>query len=222
MPRNKRRLRLTDEMKQAIQLMVLDRWKTSSITKHVCNTIGVDATTLGHWRRSTLFRDEFERQLTLFRANFGDIQMADRKERVMALDKLYNQIPDRQVSLKVKVLAAIRAEVGDDKVIQHKHEVVQPQQGPVVPPRANDYEEWLRQNRKAQAVEAEHEVISSNGTSEKESRPEEVEESGEGEDEIDSFSDPLFFLNSSGGGGVGGDESGGLRLPEGSDSREVN
>ena len=133
----------------------------------------------------------------------------------MALDQLYNQIPDRQVSLKVKVLAAIRTEVGDDKAVQHehKHQIVEAQQGPKIPPRAQSYQEWSEQNHIAQqAVEAEHEVIPSNGESQSEVRTEEqAEEEVEAEEE-DSFSDPLAFL-SPGSGHSGGDESGELRQP---------
>ena len=37
--------------------------------------------------------------------------MADRKERVKAMDALFHKIPDYRVALKLKVLATVRPEV---------------------------------------------------------------------------------------------------------------
>ncbi len=37
--------------------------------------------------------------------------MADRKERVKAMDALFHKIPDYRVALKLKVLATVRTEV---------------------------------------------------------------------------------------------------------------
>lgn len=212
MPRTKALVTLSDPMKQAVQLLVLDRWKTADISKHVCRTVGIDSHTLSRWRRSKVFRDEFQRQLELFRANFDDIQMADRKERVMALDQLYKQIPDRQVSLKVKVLSAIRTEVGDDKAVQHehKHQIVETQQGPKIPPRAQSYQEWATQNQIAQkAVDAEHEVVQADEGEAENLIEKQIEEEDHGEG---TFEDPLAFL-SVGSGSAGRDNSGEFQQP---------
>jgi hypothetical protein len=54
-------------------------------------------------------------------------------------------IPNYRVALKLKVLAQIRVEVGQDEVVEQQPEPV----GVDVPPRAQTYEEWLRQNRLA-------------------------------------------------------------------------
>ncbi len=74
-----------------------------------------------------------------------EIQLADRKERVLAMQELYEKIPDIRVALKLKVLAQIRVEVGQDEAVERQPEAV----GVDVPPRAQTYEEWLRQNRLA-------------------------------------------------------------------------
>ena len=51
--------------------------------------------------------------------SFDEIQLADRKERVKAMQDSYDKIPDIRVALKLKILAQIRAEVGQDQPIQH-------------------------------------------------------------------------------------------------------
>ena len=58
---------------------------------------------------------------------------------------IYHVIPDYRVALKLKVLAQIRVEVGQDEAVERQPEAV----GVDVPPRAQTYEEWLRQNRLA-------------------------------------------------------------------------
>ena len=63
--------------------------------------------------------------------------MADRKERVTAMQDLYDKIPDIRVALKLKILAQIRAEVGQDQPIQHVHAV---HVGVNIPPRAETYD----------------------------------------------------------------------------------
>ena len=65
---------------------------------------------------------------------------------------LYEKVPNARVALKLKVLKAIREEVGDDRPIQVEHH----HQGVIglnLPPRASTYEEWVEQNRQmARAV----------------------------------------------------------------------
>ena len=61
------------------------------------------------------------------------------------MQELYEKIPDIRVALKLKILAQIRVEVGQDEVAQQQPEPA----GIDVPPRAQTYEEWLRQNRLA-------------------------------------------------------------------------
>ena len=54
------------------------------------------------------------KQLAICQRSFDEIQLADRKERVMAMQELFEKIPDIRVDLKLKILAQIRAEVGQD------------------------------------------------------------------------------------------------------------
>lgn len=140
------RKRLTEAMKQGIHLMVMNRRATD---KEMSELLGVTAQRLKAWRKHPLFTDEFARQLDLYRRNFDDIRLADRKERVRVLDELFDTIPDKRADMKLKVLAEIRTEVGDDKkVVEHHHSG---SVGVQLPPRAETYEEWLRQNKQMEA-----------------------------------------------------------------------
>ena len=87
--------------------------------------------------------------MAIYQSSFEEIQLADRKERVMAMQGLCDKIPDIQVALKLKILAQIRAEVGQDQPIQHVHAV---HVGVNIPPRAETYDEWLKQNRLAESL----------------------------------------------------------------------
>ena len=101
--------------------------------------------------------------MAIYQSSFEEIQLADRKERVLAMQELYEKIPDIRVALKLKILAQIRAEVGQDQPIQHVHAV---HVGVNIPPRAETYEEWLDQNQlvvheaKSKAIIDDPEVVS--------------------------------------------------------------
>ena len=76
----------------------------------------------------------------------SEVQLGHRKERVKAMDDLYHLIPDYRVALKLKVLAQIRVEVGQDQPM----ETPAGPTGTDLPPRAQSYEEWLKQNQQAE------------------------------------------------------------------------
>ena len=154
---------VSDQMRQGIQLIIQYRWdSTGNISQIVADTLGVERNTVTKWRKSPLFREELRKELEAYRNNFDDVQFADRKERVKALDELYRKVPDQRISLKIKLLQAIRSEVGDDKIRNlhlHKHESPEAApQGPNIPPRAASYEEWMEQNAKEVIVSTKEEV----------------------------------------------------------------
>ena len=100
------------------------------------------------WKRDPDFQAEYQKQLELYKNNFDDIQLADRKERVKVLSDMFAHIPEPRVSLRLKVLEQIRIEVGDDRIeVAHTHEL----KGPNTPPRAQTYE-WLEQNQQMEAL----------------------------------------------------------------------
>ena len=105
---------LTDREHQIIQQLILDRWNPHRINKKIANHHGLTINQVKYMRSKPAFKAEYDKQLAIYLDSFDDIQLADRKERVKAMAGLYEKIPNPRVALKLKVLKAIREEVGDD------------------------------------------------------------------------------------------------------------
>ena len=110
----------------------------------IANHFGLSVNQVRHIRRKPHFQAEYIKQLAIYKDSFDDVQLADRKERIKALDGLYQRIPEARVALKIKVLQAIREEVGDDRPVLEVHH--SGHIGVNAPPRAASYEEWVQQN----------------------------------------------------------------------------
>ena len=135
---------LSEKQQEAVQLVVLDRWNPHLVNAKIARTVGVEKSTVFRWRKNPEFAAELKKQLERDRQDFDEIPLAWRKNRVLALERLYDKIEDRRVAQKLKVLAAIRDEVGDHRIqVDHTIEV----KGVNLPPRAESYEEWMAQNR---------------------------------------------------------------------------
>ena len=137
---------LTDTERAIIQQVILDRWNPLRLNKKIATHFGLTINQVRHLRSKPVFQAEYKRQLAIYQQSFDEIQLADRKERVLAMQELYEKIPGIRVALKLKVLAQIRVEVGQDEAVERQPEAV----GVDVPPRAQTYEEWLGQNRLAE------------------------------------------------------------------------
>ena len=140
---------LTDRDSAIIQQIILDRWNPLRLNKKIASHFGLTINQVRHIRSKSAFQTEYKRQLAIYQQSFDEIQLADRKERVLAMQELYEKIPDIRVALKLKILAQIRAEVGQDHPIQHVHAV---HVGVNIPPRAETYDEWLKHNRLAESL----------------------------------------------------------------------
>jgi hypothetical protein len=144
---------LSELQEQAVQLVVLDRWNPKMANDKIAKTLGVDKSTVFRWRKDPEFDTALQTELERDRADFDEVPLAWRKNRVLALEELYQKIDDARVSLKLKVLKEIREEVGDHRIqVDHTVEI----KGVNLPPRAESYEEWLQQND--QMVEANYTV----------------------------------------------------------------
>jgi len=142
-------MEIKDRHKEAIHMMILDRYSRQRQTAQIAEQVGVSRTAIQQWKRDEDFQREYQKQLRIYQQDFSEIRLADRKERVKVLSEMFEHIPVPRVSLRLKVLEQIRQEVGDDKIqVEHTVEV----KGPNVPPRADSYEEWLKQNQQMQAV----------------------------------------------------------------------
>ena len=144
---------LSELQEQAVQLVVLDRWNPKMANDKIAKTLGVDKSTVFRWRKDPEFDKALQTELERDRADFDEVPLAWRKNRVLALEELYDKIDDARVSLKLKVLKEIREEVGDHRIqVDHTVEIKEAN----LPPRAESYEEWLQQND--QMVEANYTV----------------------------------------------------------------
>ena len=144
---------LSELQEQAVQLVVLDRWNPKMANDKIAKTLGVDKSTVFRWRKDPDFDKALQTELERDRADFDEVPLAWRKNRVLALEELYDKIDDARVALKLKVLKEIREEVGDHRIqVDHTVEI----KGANLPPRAESYEEWLQQN--SQMVEANYTV----------------------------------------------------------------
>ena len=142
-------MQIKDRHKEAIHMMILDRYSRQRQTAQIAEQVGVSRTAIQQWKNDEDFQREYQKQLRIYQQDFSEIRLADRKERVKVLSELFEHIPVPRVSLRLKVLEQIRQEVGDDKIqVEHTVEM----KGPNVPPRADSYEEWLKQNQQMQAV----------------------------------------------------------------------
>ena len=145
---------LSELQQQAVQLVVLDRWNPNKANEKIARALDVDKSTVFRWRQNEEFQQALQTELERDRANFDEVPLAWRKNRVLALEEIYNKLDDARVALKLKVLKEIREEVGDHRIqVSHTVEV----KGADLPPRANSYEEWLKQNE--QMVEAQYSAI---------------------------------------------------------------
>jgi predicted DNA-binding protein YlxM (UPF0122 family) len=155
-------MQIKDKHREAIQMMILDRYSRRRQTGQIAQQVGVSRSAITQWKNDEEFKAEYQKQLRIYQQDFSDIRLADRKERVQVLSDMFEHIPSQRVSLRMKVLEQIRIEVGDDRItVEHTVEV----KGPNMPPRAETYAEWIKQNQQmleavpeSESVEADFEV----------------------------------------------------------------
>jgi len=137
-------MQIKDKHREAIQMMILDRYSRRRQTGQIAQQVGVTRSAVVQWKNDEDFKAEYQKQLRIYQQDFSDIRLADRRERVQVLSDMFDHIPSQRVSLRMKVLEQIRVEVGDDRIqVEHTVEV----KGPNMPPRAETYEEWIKQNQ---------------------------------------------------------------------------
>ena len=155
-------MQIKDKHREAIQMMILDRYSRRRQTGQIAQQVGVSRSAITQWKNDEEFKAEYQKQLRIYQQDFSDIRLADRRERVQVLSDMFDHIPSQRVSLRMKVLEQIRIEVGDDRIqVEHTVEV----KGPNMPPRAETYAEWIKQNQQmleavpeSESVEADFEV----------------------------------------------------------------
>ena len=85
---------LSELQEQAVQLVVLDRWNPKMANDKIAKTLGVDKSTVFRWRKDPEFDKALQTELERDRADFDEVPLAWRKNRVLALEDLYQKIDD--------------------------------------------------------------------------------------------------------------------------------
>jgi hypothetical protein len=123
---------LTDTEKAIVQQVRLDKWNPHRLDRKIASHFAMTIDEVRHTRGKAAFVAECERQSAISRQTF--VTLADRKERAIALQGLFERVPEMRRALRMKILKQIREEVLDDK-LQHVHEAP-------APPQAQTYAEW--------------------------------------------------------------------------------
>ena len=89
--------KLTDLDRQIIQQCILDRWNPHRLNRKIAHHFGLTLNQVRLSRRKPAFKQEYARQMAIYQGAFDEVQMADRKERVKAMDALFHKIPDYRV-----------------------------------------------------------------------------------------------------------------------------
>ena len=76
---------LTAQEKAIIQQAILDRWNPHRLTWKIANHFDLSENQVRHIKSKATFKAEYDRQLKLYQGSFDDIRLADRKERVKAM-----------------------------------------------------------------------------------------------------------------------------------------
>ena len=136
-----------DTQLQMIHQVILDRWATpKKLNQDLARSFSLSVQEVEDTRNSPEFQAEYEKQLGIYKADLDDVQLADLKERLKALDRLYHTIDDQRVALKIKVLEQIRRETGPDLTVDHRHAHGHLHGFVNTPPQAKNLAEWLQGN----------------------------------------------------------------------------
>ena len=104
-------MQIKDRHKEAIHMMILDRYSRQRQTAQIAEQVGVSRTAIQQWKNDEDFQREYQKQLRIYQQDFSEIRLADRKERVKVLSEMFEHIPVPRVSLRLKVLEQLRQEL---------------------------------------------------------------------------------------------------------------
>ena len=126
---------LTGLERAMIQMILTDRWNPSRLNRKIANHFELTIDEVCCIRQRPAFMAGLERQRQISEQDF--VPLADRLERVVALQQLFERVPDARVALRMKILREIRTLVLDDKY------VLGAPARDTAPPPSQTYAEWL-------------------------------------------------------------------------------
>ena len=100
-------------------MILVDRWNPHRLDQKIASHFTLTLDQVHDIRQQPAFLEELARQSEISEQPF--VNLADRKVRVVALQQLFEKVPDVRVALRLKILAQIRKEVFDAK-FPHVHE----------------------------------------------------------------------------------------------------
>ena len=114
---------LTGLERAMIQMILTDRWNPSRLNRKIANHFELTIDEVCCIRQRPAFMAGLERQRQISEQDF--VPLADRLERVVALQQLFERVPDARVALRMKILREIRTLVLDlswvyDRFLQTK------------------------------------------------------------------------------------------------------
>ena len=72
---------LTAQERAFIQQAILDLWNPHRLTWKIANHFDLSVNQIRHIKSKATFKAEYVKQLVIYQGSFGDIRLADRKER---------------------------------------------------------------------------------------------------------------------------------------------
>ena len=103
--------KLTQMEQEMIMMLLLDRWNPAWINDKIANHFDLTVEQVERIRAKKAFLDEYDRQLAIYEGHEPFPDLKSRRGRVLALQGLLARLPERRVSLKLKILRQIRYEV---------------------------------------------------------------------------------------------------------------
>ena len=99
--------------RQIAHQVLLDRWNPNRLAWKLANHHGLKPSAVERLLTRPDFQAEVAKQKAIYEGRYPDLAVADRHTRVADLSRLLERIPAKRVRLKLKILDALRREVGD-------------------------------------------------------------------------------------------------------------
>jgi hypothetical protein len=107
---------LTPTERQMVIQLVMDRWNPRRQIWKLGNHHGLSMAAVERIMSKESFRAEVSKQQAISEGRCADLTMEDRRRRVADISDLVQKIPAKRVRLRMKLLDAIRREVGDSRL----------------------------------------------------------------------------------------------------------
>jgi len=112
MSKNRPKFQMDSRKFTAIQALIEHRFSGQTMAE-IANEVGISSRQLQRWRTNPAFMEEYNKRLSEWQADLSKIRLAERRERVQALQKMFDATPDSYVARVIENHAPICDEDGD-------------------------------------------------------------------------------------------------------------